>query len=261
MGAGYVVPAHAGVLRTTSASCTVYVTPLSPRTRGCSDKEGSVIEWRAVVPAHAGVLRRRARTGRRASCCPRARGGAPRRPTARVRCGGLSPRTRGCSERRIAHVRTDRVVPAHAGVLRVGTCRVFRDPCCPRARGGAPTWEEAYWELRRLSPRTRGCSGAVDALRTCRVVVPAHAGVLRHGDRAAGAKVPLSPRTRGCSVRLASVRRAHDRCPRARGGAPPRCVSIEGIADVVPAHAGVLELGGRGEVRRPLSPRTRGCSV
>ena len=151
-----VVPAHAGVFRSTTRSPTRtrsrprarggvprrYSTKAvhfrsSPRTRGCSRTRSprwnaeSVVPAHAgvfpptprgvarstVVPAHAGVFRRAGRRRRGRTGRPRARGGVPLDESGCLAGAGSSPRTRGCSCSLVRPVHISPVVPAHAGVF------------------------------------------------------------------------------------------------------------------------------------------------
>ncbi len=213
-----VVPAHAGVLRSSSAasrsaSCRPrarggppYLGLLripwdgsSPRTRGSSHRHLPRADRRRVVPAHAGVLRGSrwppTAPGRR----PRAREGPPDNLATRMTTAQSSPRTRGSSEVRVHVVLVVQVVPAHAGVLpRTGRWSRRRRRR-PRARGGPPGTVIADLAWLRSSPHSRGSSRDVDRRGRRRGVVPALAGVL--------------PRRGAGSSRMAGR-------PRARGGPP-----------------------------------------
>ena len=210
-------------------------------------------------------------------CRPRARGGVPRSiaasssahpssprtrgvpsaGTSRTVRDESSPRTRGCSPHRVLGVVPHGVVPAHAGVFRTAPDGTPSLTCRPRARGGVPGIDAAWYAEHMSSPRTRGCSRAVRVEGELRQVVPAHAGVFpryprhpqvhRSRPRARGG-VPYagrademhaesSPRTRGCSGRSGFER---------------------GSRLVVPAHAGVFRACARDGPAHSSRPRARG---
>jgi len=231
-----VVPAHAGVFRSTPTSrrpgwgrprARGGVPRLSadassggrssPRTRGCSGHPVRIGDLRPVVPAHAGVFPtspcRRAHRLRR----PRARGGVPYPATSGRQSRPSSPRTRGCS----------RAAPSPAP-----------PPCRrPRARGGVPRGMRRNGSASKSSPRTRGVfQGARRPGGRRRGRPRARGGVpiTWHLD---GSTAESSPRTRGCSAR----------CRRRAAG-----------RGVVPAHAGVFRW--RTPSRTPVCcrPRARG---
>ncbi len=234
-----VVPAHAGVLRTTSSTGTstprrprprggapgVYSLaewrgPSSPPTRGCSVVGTEDREARQVVPAHAGVLPDRIRRHWRSRRRPRPRGGAPLSTIVNRAPVASSPPTQGCSAVSGQHNRRRDVVPAHAGVLPRGRTTRRSSLSRPRPRGGAPHAHGRHRHRSASSPPTRGCSGARRTTGGPQLVVPAHAGVLR---------------------RRASLPRRCPGRPRPRGGAPIH-------------HAGT-------RAYRWSSPPTRGCSA
>ena len=195
-----VVPAHAGViLRDTGsddfnigrprargghpvwADRWIASKASSPRTRGSSDGPTGAGRSSRVVPAHAGVIPHVAggRAGRHGR--PRARGGHPSIRCSRTAAWTSSPRTRGSSGAGLTDEHHHHVVPAHAGVIRRSAPGTAGRWSRPRARGGHPS-PLRYWSRPlRSSPRTRGSSGRPGRGRRWDGVVPAHAGVIRHG--------------------------------------------------------------------------------
>ena len=133
-----VVPAHAGVFRT-SAMPGPKIRASSPRTRGCSPDPAGAHEMVCVVPAHAGVFLRPERTGREDRSRPRARGGVPLRSLGGLAGRQSSPRTRGCSLAQDVQLPPVLVVPAHAGVFPQAPQAPHRPRSRPRARGGVPS--------------------------------------------------------------------------------------------------------------------------
>ncbi len=189
---------------------------------------------------------------------PRARGGPPHG----TQPGDLdelsSPRTRGSSRRPRGAHREDRVVPAHAGVLRCSGRSPRGCSCRPRARGGPPARVAASDLVELSSPRTRGSSRLRTGGQRRRLVVPAHAGVLRCCC-CASTPSPGRPRARGGPpVFRDTLDMGTVSSPRTRGSSPDPA-GPPSVTFVVPAHAGVLP-GRTSRSRRPRSrPRARGC--
>ena len=174
--------------------------PSSPRSRGCSVERGGKDRLDRVLPAQPGMLRTATMPVPRRSSPPRAAGDAP-----------SSPQCRRCSPT---------VLPAQPGMLRPATAHPGCSWCPPRAAGDAPVVQHRLHQVRRSSPRSRGCSGVLAVPGRADRVLPAQPGMLRdsgrplHGrggpPRAAGdapfkrlAEADLStssPRSRGCSV-------------------------------------------------------------
>ena len=195
-----VVPAHAGVIRSsTSTVCpgigrprtrgghprsrsnSVTMALSSPHTRGSSRGARGLRGSHPVVPAHAGVIpptpaRWRCWPGR-----PRTRGGHPSPTTAPSARRASSPHTRGSSPtpRHLGvdppsspHTRGSslrhalrrhrwRVVRAHAGVIRRPAATSWSTCCRPRTRGGHPDSGLCTVCGGRSSPHTRGSSGVL----------------------------------------------------------------------------------------------------
>ena len=252
----------------------------------------------AVVPAHAGVIPGSGHPTGRDRGRPRTRGGHPDHDHGHDYGAGSSPHTRGSSPSRADQLRVNRVVPAHAGVIR----RRWRYACLrasrPRTRGGHPSWSSVDEGVRGSSPHTRGSS-----------VVGAEAGEdAGRRPRTRGGHPPLrdsdvpadesSPHTRGSSSRgtppcrrwpvvpahagvirgVPPGRRPNVRRPRTRGGHPRDLDAELGIllssphtrgssspevldtakGGVVPAHAGVIRLSWASRGLPQRRPRTRG---
>ncbi len=233
-----VVPAHAGVIRCAPRTARTprrrprarggypeFITTVldggksSPRTRGLSVRLRGDARLSRVVPAHAGVIRTRGpdtgRHGRR----PRARGGYPASEVIDRGEPASSPRTRGLSGRQPVLDVPGLVVPAHAGVVRRAAGPTTGATSRPRARGGYPNGKTLIAAGIGSSPRTRGLSVRVVALEVDRVVVPAHAGVIRWS--------PAGPAC--CGGR-----------PRARGGLPASILGEASMPTSSPRRCGVL---------------------
>ena len=214
-----VLPADAGVFRSVAAARGFFPGPprrrggvpsqnpglarargSSPPTRGCSGLRGDVLE-----PSNGP---------------PRRRGGVPGTWFAGAALAASSPPTRGCSDPRCRPRRHPAVLPADAGVLRVGARTRSSRSSPPRRRGGVPPRRTPVAETTMSSPPTRGCSGSGRCSARLHAVLPAEAGVLRAGARTRSSRsspprrrggIPLtpvklglvpvsSPPTRGCSV-------------------------------------------------------------
>ena len=161
-----------------------------------------------VVPAPAGVVRRMGWRNLQPARRPRARGGGPNDATSPARTVKSSPRPRGWSDEPPRLAGLEYVVPAPAGVVRNRHIRRDVDNGRPRARGGGPVLPTASALKVPSSPRPRGWSGHRLRAERRPDVVPAPAGVVRHGvfsppslgrrPRARGGG-PRSPRTSRCS--------------------------------------------------------------
>ena len=152
---------------------------------------------------------------------------------------------------------SDVVVPAHAGVIQPVGAHPRARACRPRTRGGHPPAPPTAAATPRSSPHTRGSSSTARAHRGAGVVVPAHAGVIRHGGGNLG-HPSCRPRTRGGHPGVpGTTRKLRVSSPHTRGssdGAAP----LRGRRGVVPAHAGVIRPGGSRWRRAPCRSRTRG---
>src|SRR5680860_11398 len=190
-------------------------------------------------------------------CRPRTRGGAPPCQRTYFADGTSSPHTRGCSARSCTVALRSVVVPAHAGVLRLGNNYNGCLWCRPRTRGGAPPRGRGDLGRGWSSPHTRGCSPAPEPEPDAFEVVPAHAGVLRpatnHG------KTDLRrPRTRGGAPWAEAEAQANKQSsPHTRGCSHARVI-VHGANQVVPAHAGVLPQAASTPRSVRRRPRTRG---
>ena len=154
---GRVVPAHAGVIR--RPRCRTWRrssrprtrgghpgnlvlistgTTSSPHTRGSSLQHGPARLAPVVVPAHAGVILNGRNIETSAGRRPRTRGGHPSATITTNAPEESSPHTRGSSLDDLVRPAGHRVVPAHAGVIRMATSSSTRRPGRPRTRGGHP---------------------------------------------------------------------------------------------------------------------------
>ena len=130
----------------------------SPRTRGCSGCVGFRGQFLLVFPAHAGMFRTLLTAQHVPLCFPRARGDVPSPDPSRSRKRGFSPRTRGCSQQRMASHNCYLVFPAHAGMFPKPGPPPTPARRFPRARGDVPPIDKILQKIILFSPRTRGCS-------------------------------------------------------------------------------------------------------
>ena len=191
-----------------------------------------------------------------------------------------------------------RLIPAHAGKIRVPFARSPLHGAHPRSRGENSS---ASWRVRDCdgsSPLTRGKSGATGYYPVTAGLIPAHAGKMTYGasHAAPGAAHPRSrgeniPGSRRCwrlrwlipahagKIRWHRPRRkesgAHPRSrgenmrrwPQncSRGGSSPltrgkSCVAVvvRRSQGLIPAHAGKIDSGSSDARRRGAHPRSRG---
>ena len=164
----------------TSMQHHIFVSPSSPRTRGCfSTRPCTGKKWE-VFPAHAGVFPLEYLRFCRVYGLPRARGGVSDVDFSAVESGRSSPRTRGCFHKNVVNVKYIMVFPAHAGVFLHQDHVNINLKGLPRARGGvscAVRLNDPYFQS---SPRTRGCFFQSRIAHLFFLVFPAHAGVFPH---------------------------------------------------------------------------------
>ena len=152
-------------------------------------------------------------------CFPRVRGDVPQRchpPSSGVK---FSPRARGCSSTPPPAGSPPPVFPACAGMFRNRYRRNMMAASFPRVRGDVPFPGSCPLELKKFSPRARGCSFDRPPSRFICRVFPACAGMFRtclsglskklsfprvRGDVPSwhafdSAACEFSPRARGCS--------------------------------------------------------------
>jgi hypothetical protein len=115
---------------------------------------------RSVLPAHAGMVPGSTAAARRTSSAPRARGDGPGNATSSAPHSPCSPRTRGWSRHGRRFPEPADVLPAHAGMVPLGSSPGRARGCAPRARGDGPTLDEGALRPAECSPRTRGWSTA-----------------------------------------------------------------------------------------------------
>src|SRR5690606_12279149 len=177
--------------------------------------------------------------------------------------------------------RSERVLPADAGVFRRACWTRSLRARPPRRRGGVPRPACGRPRSRGSSPPTRGCSVQVAVGLVGGRVLPADAGVFQRAGTG-GATDPRPPRRRGGVPTIGiDVDAATASSPPTRGCSEPAVGRSSG-SSVLPADAGVFRdsekpmVTALGPPRRrggvPLagltprelpksSPQTRGCSV
>ena len=274
----FVVPARAGVIRSCSrrtccSRCrprasgghpTTSTEPVdcsrsSPRERGSSGGCRAPQAGARVVPARAGVIRacRMARDAAmsrpRASGVIRSRGASTIAPRGRPRASGghpmfsrgltitmrSSPRERGSSEVSPGIAAPVLVVPARAGVIRLGRCRGSWVRHRPRASGGDPSRLGSRRGSGRSSPRERGSSDLGLPVRGMNIVVPARAGVIR-AEHDLGHPRDRRPRASGGhSLGFTGIAQGVGSSPRERRSSAV-LPAEQHAAVVVPARAGVI---------------------
>ena len=144
------VPAHIN---------TAYLpSQFSPRARGCSLFELSLLISGIVFPACAGMFLRWAKYLRLHMCFPRVRGDVPSGWIVDTKRFVFSPRARGCSQLTRIFIPRPRVFPACAGMFRLPGCGAALRGSFPRVRGDVPRCHIIRWRVIMFSPRARGCS-------------------------------------------------------------------------------------------------------
>ena len=276
--AGEVVPARAGVIRSTRPAPGRMrrrprasgghplrtedddLTPWSsPRERGSSAWYRAASVHQVVVPARAGVIRETCGWRHAPLSRPRASGGHPTYLVVSDWPSESSPRERGSSVPGGSRGAVQPVVPARAGVIRIQRVSVRRRGGRPRASGGHPRRRRVcvgghrrprasgghpsalpmLVNMLRSSPRERGSSEQLEELRAGHAVVPARAGVIRATGRTTR-RTCCRPRASGGHPDRHDWETPQTRSsPRERGSsAGGRDHRLPGV--VVPARAGVI---------------------
>lgn len=153
----------------------------SPPTQGCSGEDVAAFGKVFVVPAGTGVFRPGGDRGSRIPGDPRRRGGVPRKTVSAGRRSSWSPPKRGCSEPARRRRHPLEVVPADAGVIRLRPGPRKAGSRGSRRRGGVPIAKAQRDVADAWFPQTRGCSVVEELLVPQVEVIPADAGVFRHG--------------------------------------------------------------------------------
>ncbi len=149
-----IIPAHAGHTKATSSpsasspdhprACganhvsmddTMPPAGSSPRMRGKQKYLAALQDSERIIPAHAGQTGERTRGSSRGPDHPRACGANPEMSMNRLPESGSSPRMRGKPTPWWSRYGAGRIIPAHAGQTRAGSCRRRAGPDHPRACG------------------------------------------------------------------------------------------------------------------------------
>jgi len=214
-------------------------TSCSPRMRGWSpaipDRPGHA----RLLPAHAGLVPTASRPTRGRRPAPRACGVGPRGPMTAMKLQNCSPRMRGWSLPPCRHEITERLLPAHAGLVPWRLeCRTGTRPA-PRACGVGPVGTAPEEHHLGCSPRMRGWSLVRACARVDGPLLPAHAGLVPAGRRLRSA-APSAPRACGVGPAFsARASREQDCSPRMRGWSHDRR-RHRAHRDLLPAHAGLV---------------------
>ena len=210
-----------------------------------------------LIPAHAGKTRSTASSTRSPPAHPRSRG------ENRCACLGVrvvpgsSPLTRGKRELFGADAERRGLIPAHAGKTVEGGAHEVRLPAHPRSRGENGRRACTWWCSLGSSPLTRGKPCGSPRPRTCRGLIPAHAGKTSFDGYECGLR-GAHPRSRGENWLLVALRvGVEGSSPLTRG---KRGEGEQGgpLAGLIPAHAGkTARLPHLARARR-AHPRSRG---
>ena len=191
----------------------------SPRARGCSGLGGVLLSSYAVFPACAGMFLTPSNSNPLPIGFPRVRGDVPTCVLSGDIVSTFSPRARGCSGFFPRFVSSRRVFPACAGMFLGRYPPTIAWSGFPRVRGDVPQGVPNTKDLKRFSPRARGCSELAEAWYKHVTVFPACAGMFLslkptptrsyrfprvRGDvpvtgSSGGPFTMFSPRARGCS--------------------------------------------------------------
>ena len=209
------IPAHAG--KTTSREAAPCCPGAHPRSRG--ENLGAVggrggrggsspltrgKRWTSrrrcagpgLIPAHAGKTRRPGPDPGRSWAHPRSRGENGSRRSARMRCKGSSPLTRGKRVSVCVVVHHPGLIPAHAGKTHRPPALRRHGTAHPRSRGENPVGGGATGNSSGSSPLTRGKPSRCVLHRLCRGLIPAHAGKTLD-ERPSFGETAAHPRSRG----------------------------------------------------------------
>ena len=127
-------PRSRGVHSGTNPVC-VSVQGSSPLTRGARPPPAGGGTEKGIIPAHAGCTRRLRGRRRPVADHPRSRGVHVSMMILVSWVMGSSPLTRGARAERPLEDRRPRIIPAHAGCTRPGTCPRWPPGDHPRSRG------------------------------------------------------------------------------------------------------------------------------
>ena len=229
----------------------------SPLTRGKPDRLQRREQAPGLIPAHAGKTAHNRLAPVLMPAHPRSRGENSWLPSETNTTLGSSPLTRGKHSHRAGGKRQRRLIPAHAG--KTASCEAW---CCPsgahpRSRGENSPSRIPPCSHTGSSPLTRGKPCRDPRRGRVRRLIPAHAGKTSC-SRCVILAGRAHPRSRG-------ENRAGGRNPVVETGSSPLTrgkpapvVETEGLARLIPAHAGkTMETAASARFRR-AHPRSRG---
>ena len=229
----------------------------SPLTRGKLLGADRALGGRGLIPAHAGKTRPRNHQDQGGGAHPRSRGENFSRPKVTPLLPGSSPLTRGKPRLVGADLPLGRLIPAHAGKTATSGEFVERVKAHPRSRGENGRRACTWWCSLGSSPLTRGKPCGSPRPRTCRGLIPAHAGKTSFDGYECGLR-GAHPRSRGENWLLVALRvGVEGSSPLTRG---KRGEGEQGgpLAGLIPAHAGkTARLPHLARARR-AHPRSRG---
>ncbi len=219
----------------------------SPHPRGWSQRRHRRDRRHALLPAPAGMVPRSG-SGRSAGPpAPRTRGDGPfTRPMAST-SPICSPHPRGWSQRRQRQGRTQRLLPAPAGMVPPPSSSPGSPRAAPRTRGDGPEGDANKFLGYNCSPHPRGWSPLDSGLRCPFILLPAPAGMVPLLSGLATA-LTTAPRTRGDGPTPGVQQYTGLACsPHPRGWSPGADTDA-GEEGLLPAPAGMVPC--RGPTRR-----------
>ena len=149
------------------------------------------------------------------------------------------------------------MLPAHAGMVPVLLRTLRRRPRAPRARGDGPPETHPKPKPTQCSPRTRGWSPGPTSPSSSRWVLPAHAGMVPSTPTPERSSVS-APRARGDGPTASLRSDSSNSCsPRTRGWSQLVILRVF-VAEVLPAHAGMVPVMREVTRFRRGAPRARG---
>ena len=237
-----------------------FVAGSSPHTRGLRSLYRGQPGRLRIIPAHAGFTPDPPGDVAAVADHPRTRGVYDSAGVPGTVAEGSSPHTRGLPYQGADGCTGVRIIPAHAGFTCLPARSWTRRRDHPRTRGvypmsaaKSPTWAGSSPHMRGLLPRA---TVAVPPSG----IIPAHAGFTPCAEHVRGVHRD-HPRTCGVySGAQTAGPTARGSSPHTRGLLPPRG-GCDGVARIIPAHAGfTLHPPGRPPVRQD-HPRTRGVYV
>ena len=189
------IPAHAG--KTCQASTNPSLTKAHPRSRGENESAFRAVHsssgsspltrgklevlrnacnQRGLIPAHAGktLVQKIGEPSKKAH--PRSRGENCCATCIALLPRGSSPLTRGKLVIRVERLDLLRLIPAHAGKTTKETANMLASGAHPRSRGENFSSGLSRTIVKGSSPLTRGKLSAAFTSRSCKGLIPAHAG-------------------------------------------------------------------------------------